>query len=473
MATRNIGKLAAQLVANDDGFVKVLERVDRGLTNLEKKGRKTNASLSNAFSVGAVIGVTIQAIDMLGSRMTGVVSKVTQGLEEMNRTAEDAAILGLGVGEIQEVVGAFKLANVEADTTRKIVEDLIRTMANARAGEDSAVAQLERIGIAADDLRGLNTREILSRVADGLADIESPAEKAAAAYELFGRQAHNVLRVLGDGSSGLTAAIVEARQVGGIIDDVAIERAVRFDQALDRATLAAEGMAKRLGAKVAPALEKTLDAFTALNVIVNKLGVSGSFGMLTGRFKDAARESQVLQVALTALGGAAAAVDVSGKLASMDVEAVEAAQKRANELKRIRRSETLLFKDEIDARQTSVDFVDQEAEKRRKMMDEQIDRAKVFSDLWRNNLENLGSTLDEQINTSLSKLTGLDLSGAQPILRADLIEGGSAEAQRIARMPQGPQDNPTLKAAQQTAENTAAIARNTVPSGGVVNYFLP
>lgn len=497
MATRNIGKLAAQLVANDDGFVKVLERVDRGLTNLEKKGRKTNASLSNAFSVGAVIGVTIQAIDMLGSRMTGVVSKVTQGLEEMNRTAEDAAILGLGVGEIQEVVGAFKLANVEADTTRKIVEDLIRTMANARAGEDSAVAQLERIGIAADDLRGLNTREILSRVADGLADIESPAEKAAAAYELFGRQAHNVLRVLGDGSSGLAAAINEARSVGGVLSDVDIEKAVKYDEAMDRLMLSTEGLAKRIGAELAPALTVLLDRLTAIaaeldgsaladlldgigsawngaravgNAVVGEIGtaaVAVTQGLDAANQFNAQMSAETQRLWESSEDG----LGISKEIAEVERQAVADAKERQAALDRVNRIGRLVFVEETAEHKARMSQLEEEAAKREQMLADQASQAATVSELWRENMQNLGATMNDEIDTSLSKLTGL--GDAMPNLKADLIMGGSAEAQRIARMPQGPQDNPTLKAAQQTAENTAAIARNTVPSSGVVNYFLP
>lgn len=499
MATRNIGKLAAQLVANDDGFVKVLERVDRGLTQLEKKGRQTNRGLTNAFSVGAVIGVTIQAIDALGSRMTGVVSKVTQGLEEMNRTAEDAAILGLGVGEIQEVVGAFKLANVEADTTRKIVEDLIRTMANARAGEDSAVAQLERIGIAADDLRGLNTREILSRVADGLANIESPAEKAAAAYELFGRQAHNVLRVLGTGSSGLTAAIAEARSVGGILSDADIEKAVKYDESMDRLALSAEGAAKRIGAELAPALERVANVITELNRRIDAgglidviAGLERGWNHIQGATHAIARDVGEAYVALTQgeeamlqyrsimnqevqriRATANSYTPIADALRGSEAEAVRLAKERQAALDRVNRIGRLTFLEETAEHKARMKQLEEEAAKRDKMLADQAAYAQTISDLWRENMENLGASLGDEINTSLSKLTGLDLRDPLPDLRADLIMGGSAEAQRLAWMPQGPQDNPTLKAAQETAENTRAIARNTVPTGGVVNYFLP
>jgi hypothetical protein len=498
MAARSIGTLAAQIVANDEGFVKALDRVEKALTSTERKAKKTGGGIGEAFSFGAGIGVGIAAIESLGNRIASAVSKISTSIEALNRAAENASMLGLQTTEIQEIEGAFKLANVEAETTRRILDDMVRTVSDAKAGDDSAIAQLARLGLESESLRGLGTKRILEEVADGLAGIENPADRAAAAFDLFGKLGHNALRVLGEGADGLRASIEEVRSVGGVLSEVDVQKAVILDQAFDRLSIAIEGSAKRIAVELAPALILVANTVEDILKNINSDGASEFINAMVEGWRESQRVSHNLvgQIGagyvLLTQGNAAAnefvtqmqaeaervggGRPVSQTVADVERMAADAAKKQNDNIRRIRRIERLRFQDEIDQIEEASkadEKAKKEREKRRldEIAKQKKAQQKLISDLWRENVLEMQSLRLEEVNTSLSALTGLDLRARDPGL-PELTLAGSAEAQRLAFNADS-SPSPALKAQQQTARNTREIALNTLIAGTDVRYFLP
>jgi hypothetical protein len=456
---RSIGKLAAQLVATDDGFVKVLDRVEKALESTERKARKTGKGLNDAFSFGAAAGATIVAVEGLANRVSAAFDRISKSIEDLNRSSENASMLGLGTVEIQEIEGAFKLANVEAETTRRLVEDLVRTVADARIGDNGAITQLARIGLSAEQLRGLGTRELLDQIADGLAGIENPAERSAAAFDLFGKQGHNALRVLGEGSSGLAAAIGEVRAVGGVVSDVDVQRAVLADQAIDRMSVAMEGLANAAASRFAPAIERAATAATVFLQVFNTKNVAAT---ISESFKSLGRESQVGQFIGT-IGSAFAAgasVGLDVVVGDFDARAKDAAKASEESLRRSRRIDKLRFADEM-----------QELDVTKKVAAVEEERVDIARELYRINLENLEAMRDVGVDSSLTKLAGIEPDRRGGL--ADLVLGDSAEAQRLAFNASNLGENKAVKAQEKTAQNTEEIKKNTRESANKFNVFLP
>jgi hypothetical protein len=478
---RSIGKLAAQLVATDDGFVKVLDRVEKALESTERKARKTGKGLNDAFSFGAAAGATIVAIEGLSNRVQAVFTRISKSIEDLNRSAENASMLGLGTVEIQEIEGAFKLANIEAETTRRLVDDLVRTVADARIGDDSAIAQLARIGLSAEELRGLGTRELLDQIADGLAGIENPAERSAAAFDLFGKQGHNALRVLSEGSSGLASAIAEVRAVGGVVSDVDVQRAVLVDQATDRLSVAFDGLAKRASVVLAPALEKVLNQMTDilskleggdLIRVIDKLGDAWNFARGAGNAVvgeigtavvavtqglDAANQfnADMRQETQRLMNG-----ETAGGQSDFDARAQAAAKASEDALNRGRRIARLRFADEMEVVKVAEQVVAVEEE-----------RVDIARELYRISLENLEAMRGIDVDSSLAALAGIEPTRRGGL--ADLVLGDSAEAQRLAFNAGNLGEDKALQAQQKTAKNTEEIKNNTRNSANKFNMFLP
>jgi hypothetical protein len=478
---RSIGKLAAQLVATDDGFVKVLDRVEKALESTERKARKTGKGLNDAFSFGAAAGATIVAVEGLANRVSAAFDRISKSIEDLNRSSENASMLGLGTVEIQEIEGAFKLANVEAETTRRLVEDLVRTVADARIGDNGAITQLARIGLSAEQLRGLGTRELLDQIADGLAGIENPAERSAAAFDLFGKQGHNALRVLGEGSSGLAAAIGEVRAVGGVVSEVDVQRAVLVDQATDRLSVAFDGLAKRASVVLAPALERVLNRITDilskleggdLIRVIDKLGDAWNFARGAGNAVvgeigtavvavtqglDAANQfnAQMRQETQRLING-----EAQGGQSDFDARAEAAARASEDALNRSRRIARLRFADEME--------VVKVAEQVAAVEEERVDIAR---ELYEVNLENLRAMRDIDVNSGLTALSGIEPARLGGL--AGLVMGDTAEAQRLAFNASNLGEDKAVKAQEKTARNTEQIANNTRQSASKFSMFLP
>jgi hypothetical protein len=456
---RSIGKLAAQLVATDDGFVKVLDRVEKALESTERKARKTGSGLSSAFSFGAAAGATIVAIEGMANRLQAVYNRIAESIENLNRSSENAAMLGLSTVEIQEIEAAFKLANVEAETTRRLVEDIVRTVVDARVGDNSSIAQLARIGLSAEELRGLGTRELLDQIADGLAGIENPAERSAAAFDLFGKQGHNALRVLGAGASGLASAIGEVRSVGGVVSGVDVERAVMADQAIDRMGVAMDGLANAAASRFAPAIERAANAATVFMQIFNTKNVTATINQ---SLQSLGRESQVGQFVAT-IGSAFAvgtSVGIEAVTSDFDARATEAARASEEALRRSRRIAKLRFADEM-----------QEVKVVEKVAAVEEERVDIARELYRINIENLEAMRGIDVDSSLAALAGIEPARRGGL--ADLVLGDSAEAQRLAFNAGNLGEDRALQAQQKTAKNTEEIKNNTRNSANKFNMFLP
>lgn len=106
--------------------------------------------------------------------------------------------------------------------------------------------------------------DALFDLADRLAAIDDPGERAAVAMESLGRGGIAMTNMLGDGSEALRGMVAEAKELGLAVGD---ETAAKFETANDamtRVKTAVQGLTTRILAALAPAIEKIADLFTTV-----------------------------------------------------------------------------------------------------------------------------------------------------------------------------------------------------------------
>lgn len=149
-------------------------------------------------------------------------------------------------------------------TIEKGIQRLTRTIGEARLGITTGTKALEDLGLSVEDFDGLSVEQQLLKVADIIADIEDPAQKAAAATRLLGRSGAELINLFNGGSEAIREYIKQAEELGGPISREDIKRVEQANDAVDRLQRTFEGTIQQLVIGLAPALEDIADLLVEL-----------------------------------------------------------------------------------------------------------------------------------------------------------------------------------------------------------------
>ena len=214
-----------------------------------------------------------------GVAMFEFTRRITANIDEITKQAKD---LGLGVEALQEYRFAAGLAGVSSGDLDRALERLSRTLGDARTGNERAIDQFKELGLTADEIANLDTEQVLSRVADGLSEIDDTAERASKSYDLLGRAGLRVGNFLADGSEAVEDARAIARERGFIFTAEEAKQAEDFQDSL--ATLRSQfvGIANLIAARLAPSMQSISDAFQNLIVDNREMIETGIDNFING-----------------------------------------------------------------------------------------------------------------------------------------------------------------------------------------------
>jgi len=213
--------------------------------------------------------------------------------EQLRDTARESR---LTTTELQELRHAGAVSGVGADRMAAGVANLAQNLRSAemRLGGNGIGGQLRRLGV---DLRDGNgqvraTGDIIDDLAVAFERVPSPIRRARIATQLFGESGRRMLDVLHTGPGGLRALREELEQLGGGVTPEATAAAREFTQAQERLGRASDSLRSVIAVGVLPVL-------TWMTTKAAELG--GLFARLT-------RGTHLVEIAMGALGVAAAAV---------------------------------------------------------------------------------------------------------------------------------------------------------------------
>ncbi len=214
------------------------------------------AALAAAFTLGAIKDGVLQAVDFADA-MGDMAARTGQSVESLTAMGYAAQFSGSSV-----------------ETYSAGIEKLSDNIASAAAGNDAAAQMFGRLGVSVRDANGQirDSNQVLLDLADKVAAMQSPAEKTAAVIDLFGKTAGpELLQLLNQGKGGITALTTEAQQMGAVISTETANQAGQFNDALDRAKIASNGLFLTIGKEVLPVLNsfssKATDAATSGGVL--------------------------------------------------------------------------------------------------------------------------------------------------------------------------------------------------------------
>lgn len=323
-ASKTMLGAAQEMAAKRWGIQITTEEVEAGSKRVDEAFKQIRATAETAL--GAKI---FASVSRLSPAFAGLAQRLNVGAGEM--AAFGRIAIGVTLGVVAAIAGgtiaalAFARAFETDAAALRDASDAARVtttqyqalgLAGARAGVSASVTTgalntlaaglraiesrsggptgaLWRLGVQARDTAGRvrDTQDVMEDLADRFERVQNPIHRARLAQELFGASGREMLDVLQGGSAALRAARQDLADLGGGMLPEATEASRRFGLAQNRMGIALNSLRSVLAVAVLP----------ILTAFVNGLANVG------GWVSRMVRGSNLLQVALGALGIAAAA----------------------------------------------------------------------------------------------------------------------------------------------------------------------
>jgi hypothetical protein len=189
--------------------------------------------------------------------------------------ADALTVVSQRTGQSVESLSVLKFAaeqsNVSFGEVQSGLRALTRTTAAAANGNKAAGAAFKKLNI---DIRNANgglksSEQLFREVADGVASIQDPTLKAAAAAGVLGRQAGPALvPLLTQGTAGLDAFGKEAAELGIVIGPKFARDADDFGDNLQKLSGLTVGFGQAIASELLPGINALLEAFIKAGKVV-------------------------------------------------------------------------------------------------------------------------------------------------------------------------------------------------------------
>ena len=255
------------------------------LAQIGARFRKTAEDIRRGFSE-RIGHRAFDALMQAGRSLPGI---LRQSIEAGSRLNDEMAATGASGAGLVVLRRALENAGLAGDRTGYVISRLNRALGGMNEDGEPTNRTIEALGLSMEDLRAADPVDALQSVSAALANIQSPADRATAAMQIFGRSGADMLALFTD-----AASFDKARQQLGALPETLAAQA----QTLDNAQNALRGLREnslQLGAAMASALTPTIERLTSR---LDNLDLS-SIGTRLGEVTNAALR---LRPAVEALG---------------------------------------------------------------------------------------------------------------------------------------------------------------------------
>jgi hypothetical protein len=283
--------MSAGAIRAGEAFVEFSARDDklrRGLVALESRLRAFG-DVVRTIALGTVLAGAAAGLGLLASQVSKAIDVGSQ-LDDM------AAKTGASAQALSELGYAAELSGTNLDAVGTGFKKMQGLLADAKSGSEAATKTLDSLGLTLDELQGKTPDEQLAVFADAIGGIADPADKTAAAMDVFGKSAVDLLPMLKDGAEGLAAMRAEAQRLGVSVSNEDAKALADLGDQFDRLAAVTRGLAVQIGAALTPIVQQLTDVVLPIAAgIVNWVKANKTL-------------VQIIALSLAGIAGLAAAV---------------------------------------------------------------------------------------------------------------------------------------------------------------------
>lgn len=257
MASKNdieAGKAYVTLYVKNSAFVKSLRNAE---ATFKAAGNNMQAVGASIMAAGAGIAAPLAA---------AVASFVNTG-DELDKMSKRT---GASVEALSELGFAAQQTGASLSTIEGAVTSMNGVLASATRVEAGAMDSLARLGLTADKLKGQTPDQQFEALANAIAGVSDPAERAARATAVFGGSAQQLLPMLSQGAAGIAKLRQQAQDAGATMTTAGASSAAALKQSYDALKTSAMGVANAIGEALAPDIRDGIEAIRGVaSAIVN------------------------------------------------------------------------------------------------------------------------------------------------------------------------------------------------------------
>lgn len=218
--------------------MKDIEGIGKGLSSAGQTVAAAGGAITAAgLALGAPLAAAVQQFVGLGSQLDDISQRTGIGAEALSELKFAAEQSGTGIEAVEKGV-------------RKMQQGLV----DAAAGSKTATAAFGALGLSAEDLLGMSPDQQFAAIADRLAQIEDPAQRASAAMDIFGKAGAELLPMVADGAAGIDEMRAKARELGVTMSGEDAAAAGKLGDLFDTLKSQLLGVASAIGSALAPDL---------------------------------------------------------------------------------------------------------------------------------------------------------------------------------------------------------------------------
>lgn len=295
------------------------------------------------------------------------VDQVSKALDRIGKLDDAAKVIGVSTQSLSELRYAAAFAGVGTEGLDKSLGKMLKTVGTAAMEGGKAEDAFKRLGLSSRELSALDADQQFEKIIDALNGIENPAQRAAAASDIFGKSWQDIAPLIDSGVGKLREAQEEARLFGQSISAVDAAHVAEAGDQIDKIKLAIEGAANAATVQLAPAITAVTKVVVELikeTDAVNKVGQA--FGLIASNAEIAA--ASLLPV-------------IYGMIKLQDLISGEDSFQALNDLIESERRLRKMESDRAEAQRKARQGIDDEAEKNKKASDEAEQAAKRLADL--------------------------------------------------------------------------------------------
>jgi hypothetical protein len=258
-----IGKVSAVFTASTAGLKAGVQDASSSFKKLagDVAGVRSGMRLLAAIQGAQLFG---QVASAASSAARSFVNMAKGEAETIDKTSKLSRRLGLTYGELAGLGLAGDLAGVSMETIGKAATKADVAFVKAAQGSSLAQKALAGVGLSVDDLQNKTPAERFQMMADAIAGLPSPAERARAAIGLFGKSGADLLPLFEGGAGSIRKAVDEANKFGLALTDEQGVSVENMNDAFTRAYASIQGVVQQVVAYLAPAVQSVADTFTNL-----------------------------------------------------------------------------------------------------------------------------------------------------------------------------------------------------------------
>jgi len=244
----SIANLNVRLIADIGGFAAGMTSAIKPLTGF------VGSIASAATGVGALV-TAITGLAAGGASLAGLAELTHKSMESIDVVAKLSDRLGISTEALTGLQHGASLAGIGAEELTGGLEKMLKSLGEAASAGGPAADALERMGLSAKDLANESPDAAFKQIADGIANIQNPVERATAAVEIFGKSGQSLLPLLMSGAEGIAQAQQEADKLGLSFSRVDAHQVEEANDAITRLKSIFTGIGNQLAIQLAPIIE--------------------------------------------------------------------------------------------------------------------------------------------------------------------------------------------------------------------------